>query len=42
MNEERMSDKFHVISVAPLFAKAIKNVYNEDSVSELFDPDFAL
>ncbi len=39
---DRMSDKFHVISVAPLLAKAILNVYNEESVSEMFDPDFAL
>lgn len=34
--------KIKVISVAPLFARAISNVYNNGSVSELFDPDFAL
>ena len=35
-------EKFHVISVAPLLGKAIVNVFNEESVSGLFDPDFAL
>lgn len=39
---ERQTGKIKVISVAALFAAAIANVYNEDSVSELFDPDFAL
>jgi ribose-phosphate pyrophosphokinase len=34
--------KVHVITVAPLLAQAIENVYNEESVSELFDPEFAL
>jgi phosphoribosylpyrophosphate synthetase len=29
-----------VLSVAPLFAHAIQNVYDDESVSELFDPDF--
>ena len=42
MDESKMSDKFHVISVAPLLGKAIMNVYNDESVSGLFDPDFAL
>ncbi len=39
---ERQNDKIKVISVAPLFARAIANVYNNGSVSDLFDPDFAL
>lgn len=39
---ERQHGKMHVLSVAPLFAHAIQNVYNDDSVSELFDPDFQL
>jgi ribose-phosphate pyrophosphokinase len=39
---ERQSGKIKVISVAPLFARAISNVYMNESVSELFDPDFAL
>lgn len=34
--------KIRVLSVAPLFARAIQNVYNDESVSELFDPDFQL
>lgn len=34
--------KLHVLSVAPLFARAIQNVYDDESVSELFDPDFQL
>ena len=40
--EERRRGKIHVLSVAPLFAHAIQNVYNDDSVSELFDPEFQL
>jgi len=40
--EERRHGKIHVLSVAPLFAHAIQNVFNDDSVSELFDPDFQL
>ncbi len=40
--EERLHGKIRVLSVAPLFARAIQNVYNDDSVSELFDPDFQL
>jgi ribose-phosphate pyrophosphokinase len=31
-----------VLSVAPLFARAIQNVYDDESVSELFDPSFEL
>lgn len=34
--------KFKVVSVAPLLAQAITNVFRDTSVSELFDPDFAL
>ena len=40
--EERRHGKLHVLSVAPLFAHAVQNVFNDDSVSELFDPDFQL
>lgn len=40
--DERQHGKIRVLSVAPLFARAIQNVYNDDSVSELFDPDFQL
>ncbi len=40
--DERRHGKIHVLSVAPLFAHAIQNVFNDDSVSELFDPDFQL
>ncbi len=39
---EYQTGKIKVVSVAPLFARAIKNVYDNGSVSELFDPDFAL
>ncbi len=38
--EDRRHGKIHVLSVAPLFAHAILNVYDDESVSELFDPDF--
>ena len=38
----RQTGKIKVVSVAPLFARAIANVYGNGSVSELFDPDFAL
>lgn len=40
--EEHQHGKIRVLSVAPLFAHAIQNVFNDDSVSELFDPDFQL
>jgi len=40
--EEHRGGKIRVLSVAPLFAHAIQNVYNDESVSELFDPDFQL
>lgn len=39
---ERRTGKIRVLSVAPLFAHAIQNVFNDESVSELFDPDFQL
>ena len=34
--------KIKVISVAPLLAHAIRNVYEEKPVSDFFDPDFQL
>lgn len=40
--ESRRGGRIRVLSVAPLFAHAIQNVYNDESVSELFDPDFQL
>jgi ribose-phosphate pyrophosphokinase len=40
VSEEKRGGRLRVLSVAPLFAHAIQNVYNNDSVSELFDPDF--
>jgi ribose-phosphate pyrophosphokinase len=39
---ERRGDKIKLVSVAPLLARAIINVYQEASVSELFDPEFQL
>ncbi|MDO8964960.1 MAG: ribose-phosphate pyrophosphokinase [Coriobacteriia bacterium] len=39
---ERLTGKIRVLSVAPLFAHAIQNVYDDESVSELFDPEFQL
>jgi ribose-phosphate pyrophosphokinase len=40
--EERRHGRIRMLSVAPLFAHAIENVFNDESVSELFDPDFQL
>jgi len=40
--EDKQHGKIRVLSVAPLFAHALQNVFNDDSVSELFDPDFQL
>jgi len=40
--EDRQHGKIKVLSVAPLIAHAIQNVYNDESVSELFDPEFQL
>ncbi|GAA0181578.1 ribose-phosphate diphosphokinase [Clostridium sediminicola] len=34
--EEKMIDKFEILSVAPLFAEAIKRIYEDVSVSGLF------
>jgi ribose-phosphate pyrophosphokinase len=39
---ERQTGKIKVVTVAPLLARAILNVYQETSVSELFDPEFQL
>lgn len=38
--KERLGGKIKIVSVAPLLARAIANVYSNDSVSELFDPNF--
>lgn len=35
---EKLTGKIKTVSVAPLFARAIDNVYNNGSVSSLFDP----
>ena len=40
--EEHLNGKIKQISIAQLFAQAINNVFNNGSVSTLFDPDFAL
>lgn len=40
--EEKRLDRITVLSVAPLFAHAILNIYEDQSVSEIFDPDFLL
>lgn len=40
--EEHRGGKFHSITVGPMFAKAIDSVFNDGSVSELFDPEFQL
>lgn len=37
LSEEKMLDKFAVLSVAPIFAEAIKRIYEDVSVSKLFD-----
>jgi ribose-phosphate pyrophosphokinase len=39
---ERQEGKIRVVTVAPLLANAIMNVYREASVSEFFDPEFQL
>lgn len=39
---ERQQGKIRVVSVAPLLGRAVLNVFNEASVSELFDPDFQI
>lgn len=35
--EEKMIDKFKVLSVAPIFAEAIKRIYDDTSISKLFE-----
>lgn len=40
--KERQHGKIRVLSVSPLFGHAVQNVFNDESVSELFDPDFQL
>lgn len=40
--KEHLGGKIKTISVAPLFAQAIDNIFTNGSVSCLFDPDFAL
>lgn len=42
VTQDKLTGKIKLVSVAPLFAKAIDNVYNNGSVSTLFDPDFEL
>lgn len=37
LTEEKKIDKIEVVSVAPLFAEAIKRIYGNESVSKLFD-----
>lgn len=37
LTEEKKIDKIEVVSIAPIFAKAIKRIYDNDSVSILFD-----
>ncbi len=40
--DSKKTGKIKTVSVAPLLARAIDNVYTNGSVSTLFDPDFAL
>jgi len=35
--EHRMSDKFTLLSVAPVFSEAIRRIFNNDSVSTMFE-----
>ncbi|ENK1244920.1 MULTISPECIES: ribose-phosphate diphosphokinase [Clostridium] len=37
LSEEKTLDKFKVLSVAPVFAEAIKRIYEDTSVSKLFE-----
>lgn len=37
LSEEKQIDKIEVVSVAPIFAQAIKRIYEHESVSILFD-----
>ena len=40
--DKRLGGKIKVLSVAPLLARAVNNVFFDESVSNLFDPDFQL
>jgi ribose-phosphate pyrophosphokinase len=40
--KRRQRGKIEVVSVAPLLARAMSSVFNDESVSEIFDPDFQL
>ena len=40
--EQDLDGKIKTVTVAPLFARAINSVFGNGSISELFDPDFAL
>lgn len=42
VSNDKKTGKIRTVSVAPLLARAIDNVYTNGSVSTLFDPDFAL
>ena len=42
IDPQYLTSKIKVVSVAPLFARAIQNVFTNESVASLFDPDFAL
>ncbi|KPU26589.1 ribose-phosphate pyrophosphokinase [Caloranaerobacter sp. TR13] len=37
LTENKQIDKIEVVSVAPLFAEAIKRIYSNESISKLFD-----
>ncbi len=37
LSEEKKIDKLEIVSVAPLFAEAIRRIYQNESVSKLFD-----
>jgi ribose-phosphate pyrophosphokinase len=37
LTEDKMMDKFKVLSVAPVFAEAIKRIYEDSPVSKLFE-----
>ncbi len=37
LSEEKTLDKFKILSVAPVFAEAIKRIYEDTSVSKLFE-----
>jgi ribose-phosphate pyrophosphokinase len=37
LSEEKLCDKFEILSVAPVFAEAIRRIYEDISVSKLFE-----